>query len=177
MTITLQLSPLFSYISALPHSHTVAVNLNTEIMAALCHSMTFTFNINNYDNKNNFNLGAKRLPPTGFVPPSPCPFPLSCLVCFYYCSTVLDPLPSVFLFSPSRADTLTSSVPSDLLNPVVYSAIDAPGFDERCRNKSFSRCGSSSRPFVSKPQGKAAGWRQGRSEGYFIMAWCSQAKF
>lgn len=153
ITITLPLNSLLSYLSALPSFHTDAVNLNTEIMTALCHNMTFglppittTLKITSV------------LKPEGCRPLRSChhpshSFPTTLVpVSFYYPATVLDPLSSAFLFSPSRADTLTltSSVPSDLPNPVVYSAIDAPGFDARRRNNiSFSRFGSSSRPFVS----------------------------
>lgn len=126
---------------------------NSEIMEGSCHSMTFTLasltmaiKITSVLKSEGCRpLGSCQLPfhslPTAFV-----------LVCFYYPATALDPHASLFLFSPSRADTLTltSSVLSDLLSPVVCSAINAPGFDARCRNnKSFSRFGSSSRLFIS----------------------------
>lgn len=136
-------------LSALPSFHTVAVNLNTEIMAALCHNMTFspssitaTLKITG-NQKVASHRGHATIPliPTTLVP-----------VCFDYPVTVLDPLASVFLLSLSWADTptLTSSISVDLLSPVICSGVVAPGFDVlRQNNKSFSGFASLTRPFVS----------------------------
>lgn len=74
--------------------------------------------------------------PEGCLPPRSARHPshsFSPVPVHFYCpATLLDPLASVYSLSRlSRADTLTltSSAPSDLLNPVVCSAIDAPGFE------------------------------------------------
>lgn len=131
----------------------LSVCFNSEIMEALYHSMTFTLALLTMAIKITSVLKSEGCRPLGSCQHRFHSLPTTLvLVCFYYPATTLDPHASQFLFSPSRADmlTLTSSVPSDLLSPVVCSAINAPGFDARCRNnKSFSRFGSSSRLFIS----------------------------
>lgn len=79
---------------------------NSEIMAALCHSMTFTLPSLTMTTKITSVLKSESCRLLGSCQhPSHSLSTTLVLVCFYYPATVLDPHTSLFLFLPSRADT------------------------------------------------------------------------